>query len=281
MNIANKALINGFAIPVVGKGTWMTSSRKKNHIHFDDAARIENIKAGLDQGMTYIDTAERYANGREEILIGHAIKGYERNNLFLTSKISSKNLAYDEVISSVKASIKRMRGSYLDLCLIHQYNSKIPLKKTIKAMDYLIEKKLIKNIGVCDFTIAQLQEIQAHTKNKIVANQLRYNLTFRDPEQQKIIEYCQKNDIMIIAWRPWEQALMNEKTKKLLDELSSKYRKTPMQIALTWLLSQANIVVLTKMNTEKQQKEVADAFDFTIVAEDLKRLTLSDATLTA
>ncbi len=187
MKIAYKTLKNGFSMPIIGKGTWMTNIGRKPHASLKDNARIEKIKRAVDSGITYLDTAERYSNGYGETLIGKAIKEYSREKLFLASKVSSDNLGYDSVIASAKASIKRLQASYIDLYLIHQFNAEISLQETMRAMDYLIEQKLIKNIGVCNFTVEQLKEVQSYTKNKIAANQIHYNVMFRQPEQTGVV----------------------------------------------------------------------------------------------
>lgn len=267
----NITLKNGFSMPAIGKGTWRTDIKKKKHHTINEVAEIEEIKAAIDSGLTYIDTAERYADGYEETLIGLAIKG-QREKLFLASKVSAKNLDYDNVILSAKRSIKRLNASYLDLYLIHQYNPKISLQETMRAMDYLIEKKLIKNIGVCNFTPEQMEEAQSHTKNKIVANEVRYNFMNRGDEVIKIAEYCQKNDIMLIAWRPFQEEQLTPEAKTLLEEISNKYKKTPSQVATAWLASQPNTVVLTKLGLTEQIKTVLDGLNLKIDSEDLQKL---------
>jgi diketogulonate reductase-like aldo/keto reductase len=274
MNIPTQTIKDQLSVPVIGKGTWMTSLRKKQHYtNIDESPIIGEIKNAIDNGITYIDTAERYANGYSEMLIGKAIKKIDRNKLFLVSKVSASHLHYDDVITSVKASLKRLNAKYLDLYLIHQFNPKIPLKETMRAMDYLIEQKLVKNIGVCNFTIEQMKEAQSYTKNKIAANQLHYNYMFREAEKNGIIAYCQKNDILIIAWRPYQQELLTEKSKNLLDGIATKYKKTPLQIATLWLMAQPNTVVLSRFNKQFQIKEVADALGVKIDTKDIALLS--------
>ncbi|RJQ38506.1 aldo/keto reductase [Candidatus Microgenomates bacterium] len=268
MKIQCKTLKNGFAIPMVGKGTWMTDIAGKPRPTLNDEKRIEEIKEAIAAGISYIDTAERYTNGYGEILIGKAIKGLNREKLFLASKVSSDHLRYDSVISSAKSSLKRLQTSYLDLYLIHQFNPDLPLQETMRAMDYLIEKKMIKYIGVCNFTAEQLQEAQSHTKNKIVANQLRYNFLHRELEQTGIIEYCQKHDIVVIACRPFQLESLSLKIKAQLEEMASKYTKTPAQIAAAWLMLQTNIVVLSKLKTISQIEKIVEASQIKMDGKD-------------
>lgn len=255
-------------MPLIGKGTWMTNIGRKPHASLRDDARIEEIRRAIDNGINYIDTAERYSGGYTETLIGKAIKGYGREKLFLVTKVSSDNLGHESVIASAKLSIKRLQSSYIDLYLIHQFNPDISLQETMKAMDYLLEKKLIKYIGVCNFTVEQLEKAQSYTKNKIVVNQIHYNVMFKEPEQTKIVQYCQKNDVMVIAWRPFQQELLTKDTKALLDEMASKYNKTPSQIATIWLMSQANIVVLSKLDTLSEVEKIIDVCEVKMESKD-------------
>ncbi len=267
----NKTLKSGFSMPAIGKGTWMTNIGHKPRPSLKDDARIEEIKLALDNGITYIDTAERYANGYEETLIGKAIKGRNREKLFLVSKVSSDHLGYDDVIQSAKSSIKRMQAQYLDLFLIHQFNPEADLKETMKALDFLIEKKLVKNIGVCNFSVKELQEAQSFTKNKIVANQIHYNVSFREPEQNGVMEYCRKQDIMVIAWRPYEQELLTKKSRVTFDELAAKYGKTPSQIAAAWLSLQNNVVILSKLTKLNDIEKTIDAIGIKIEPKDIEK----------
>lgn len=271
MKIQNKTLENGFTIPLIGKGTWMPNLGRKPRPSLNDEKFKEEIQVAIDMGISYIDTAERYMNGYREKLVGQAIKGKQREKLFLVSKVSSDNLEYKNVIESAKASIKRLQTSYLDLYLIHQFNPSIDLKETMRAMDYLIDHKLIKNIGVCNFTVKQLQEAQSYTKNKIVVNQLHFNLMYRSPEQMEVVKYCQKNDIMVIAWRPFHQNLLTPKIKILLEEMASKYARTPFQIATAWLTSQPNIVVLTNLDNATQIEKATDAIQVQIEQKDIEK----------
>jgi aryl-alcohol dehydrogenase-like predicted oxidoreductase len=145
MTIPTKKLTNGFQIPVYGLGTWQMGGRLEHNVDNDDARDIQAIRDAIDAGVTHIDTAEKYADGYTETLIGKALVGYDRSKLFLVSKVKKENLAYDQVIASCKASLERLGTSYLDLYLIHFYNPDIPLAETFRALDELKEQGLIRN----------------------------------------------------------------------------------------------------------------------------------------
>ncbi|MEI6835766.1 MAG: aldo/keto reductase [Candidatus Falkowbacteria bacterium] len=272
MNIPIKKLNSGFEIPVLGFGTWLMGGRMKKEIGYDENNDIEVIKKTIELGGYRFDTAEMYADGYSEEILGKALMGVDRNSLFVTSKVSPNNLAYDDVISSCKKSLERLQMSYLDLYLVHMPNPDIPIEETMKAFDYLKEQGLVKNIGVCNFNVERLIEAQSQTKNKIVLNQVHYNLIFREPELKGVIEYCQNNDIFIEAWRPVQYGSLAKKGITIVDELCNKYNKTPSQIALNWLISQKNVITLTKTGNIKHLEENLDSVNWNMSDEDIELL---------
>ena len=271
MKIPTKILKSGFEMPVFGLGTWMMGGGFEHDPNNDDHADIHAIKNAIDNGITHIDTAEVYANGYAETLVGKAIKEYERKKIFLVSKVAPNHLHYDDVLSALEASLQRLQTEYLDLYLVHQPNPDTPIKETMKALDYAKQQGLIKHIGVSNFTVQRFQEAQSHTSNKIVANQLHYNLMFREPERKGLVTFCQENDVMFIAWRPVQKGLLT-KEQTIVSMLCEKYKKTPSQIAINWLLSQLNIVTLSKMRNVDHLKENLDALDWEMDQEDVEKL---------
>lgn len=272
MQIPQKTLPTDFSMPLFGLGTWPMGGKREHDLHNDDARDIAAIQKAIAMGITHIDTAERYAAGYCETLVGQAIKDIDRKKLFITSKISPEHLLYADVIASVKESLKRLGTDYLDLYLLHEPNPDIPIADTMHAMDDLVAEGLIRNIGVSNFTKERFEEAQFYAKNKIVANQVHYNLIFREPERKELVEYCQNNDVMLIAWRPVQRGALTEKGTKVLDEMCDKYHKTPAQIAISWLISQPNVVTISKMTDEKHLQENLETLNFTMATEDIEKL---------
>lgn len=273
MVIPTKKLKCGFEMPVFGLGTWMMGGDKNRDPNNDDEADIKAIQNAIEVGITHIDTAENYAEGHTEELVGQAIKDYDRSDLFLVSKVKGANLDYDDLIRACRDSLKRLQTNYLDLYLIHAPNPEIPIEETIQAMDTLMEEGLIRNIGVSNFTFERTEEAQAYTENKIVANQLHLNLIFRESERKGLLDYCQKNDIVFIAWRPVQKGELTKRgVYKILDEMCEKYNKTPAQIAINWLISQPNVVTLSKMRSSKHLKENLGAIGWQMEKEDIEGL---------
>lgn len=272
MNIPTKKLKNGAGMPVYGLGTWQMGGKTEHDLSNDDEADIKGIRQAIESGVTHIDTAEVYADGYSEILVGKAILGYDRPKLFIVSKVQSKNMSYDGILNSCKKSLERLGIEYLDLYLLHRYNSELPLKESMLALDELVYNGLVKNIGVCNFTKEHLAEAQSYTKNKIICNQVHLNLIFREPERTGLLSYCQKNDIFLSAWRPVEKGKILEDIPKILKEMCDKYQKTPAQIAINWLISQPYVITLSKTTNLDHLQENLGALNWQMEPVDIETL---------
>jgi diketogulonate reductase-like aldo/keto reductase len=272
MKVPEKKLKTGFRMPVFGFGTWRLGGGEQRDLNNDDQADINAIRAAIDLGITHIDTAEIYAQGRAEELVAEGIKNYGRKNLFITSKAQFNHLAYDKVIKSCKQSLRRLRLDYLDLYLAHRYNPDVDLRQTIAAFDELVKLGLVKNIGVSNFNLAHLKQAQAYSKNKIVCDQVHYNLMFREPEVSGLLEYCQTNDVFLVAWRPVGKGNLLVDLPPVLSELCQKYNKTPAQVAINWLVAQPNVLTLFKAGNVAHLRENFGAIGWEMSRQDIERL---------
>lgn len=264
-----KKLLNGFEIPVLGIGTYgLGGEHEPDYNH--DKESINAIKEAIKIGYNHIDTAELYGQGHSEELIGKAIKDFDRKKLSITTKVYKTNLKYNQVVKSAKASLKRLGTEYIDLYLIHAPNPEIPIKETMEAMNYLVGQNLVKNIGVSNFNINQIKEAQKYSKNPIVANQVKYNLWAKI--DTKTIKWCQENNLLVIAHKPFGRGKVTTEKIKLLSDLAKKYNKTEPQIILNWLISKKNVVVLFKASNKKHLKENKNIFDFHLTEEENNKL---------
>lgn len=268
MNIPTKKLTTGFELPVYGLGLWQMGGRWEADAS-NDAQEIEAIRAAIDAGITHIDTAESYGDGHAEELLGKALESYDRTKLFIASKVSKDNQSYEDLHRSFEASLKRIGTDYLDLYLLHRFP--LPgtdLKGTMRAMDELVEQGKVKHIGVCNMTPNRFNAVQALTKNKLVCNQVHYNVQYREIEKSGVLQDAQDNDVMIVAWRPLQKGILPE--TPLLNELAKKYDKTSSQIAINWLISQQNVVTICKTSDVGHLKENLGAVGWTMDAKDVE-----------
>lgn len=272
-----KILDENVKIPVFGIGTWGIGGGMVRST-INDKKDINAIKTAVELGMTHIDTAEMYGNGHCEELVGIAIKDYNREELFITTKVLPEHLRYNDVIKAAERSLRRLKTDYIDLYLIHGPNPNIPIEETMKAMDYLVEQKMAKFNGVSNFGVEHIKEALKYTKNKIVANQIEYNLlarnrgSFTNDMESDIIPYCEGNDILVIAYAPLAKGRLTKPGYKILDEMARKYNKTQAQIALNWLISQKNVVVIPKSTNIEHLKENLGAVGWRLKQEDIDRL---------
>jgi diketogulonate reductase-like aldo/keto reductase len=272
-----KEFSSGLRIPVLGIGTWSIGGGMTADTSHDKEA-ILAIRTAIRLGMTHVDTAELYGDGHAEELVGEAIREFDRETLFITTKVKWSNLRYEDVVKAAKRSLKRLKTGYIDLYLVHAPNSAIPIQETMKAMDYLVEKELTRFIGVSNFSVEQVEEAQQYAQNRIVANEIEYNLLVRESGmytenmESKIIPYCQKKDMIVIAYRPLARGELTKPGIKLLDELAKKYDKTQAQIALNWLISKPNIVAIPKAAKIDHIKENLGAIGWKLSREDLQGL---------
>jgi diketogulonate reductase-like aldo/keto reductase len=271
--IEYKTLKNGFSIPTYGIGTWNLGGSWQQGPHNEDSPDILAIRSAVDKrGITHIDTAELYGEGNTERLIGQALKGRDRSRLLLASKVTYTHLGYDDVINACKESLKRLMTPYLDLYIVHRYNAEFPLKETMRAMEYLKDEGLIRNIGVSNFGVEHLKEAQSYTKYPIVCDQVHYNLEVREAEHSGLLDYCQQNDIMLVAYRPLQKGMITTNPPEILKEMSEKYKKTPSQVALNWLISQQNVAVIAKTKSIVHLDENLGALGWHLSEVDIEKL---------
>jgi len=274
MQIPTKKLKNGFEIPVLGIGTWKmwgTTTRDKSN---NDLRDIQAIKYAISQGLTCIDSAEMYAGGYSETLLWEAIKNTPREELFLSSKVRGDNCSYKAIKNACMNSLKRLGVEYLDLYYIHWRDDRFSLKEAMRAMNELVDEGLIRYIWVSNFSKETLEEAQSHSEYLIVANQVHYNLIFREPEVSGLLEYCRKNDVMIVAWRPFEYGdFGSSEAQEILDDMSQKYEKSHFQIALNWIISHPNVVTLFMSRTPENIDDNLWSIWWEMKQVDIKKLS--------
>ena len=128
----------------------------------------------------------------------------------------------------------------------------------MKALDYLVKNKLVRYIGVSNFSIKLLKEAQSYTKNKIIADQVEYNFLYRAPERD-LLKYCQENKIFLIAYKPLCGGKLIDSRNSFFVKFSKKHKKTRIQLSLNWLISKDNVIAIPKSSTAKHIRENASA----------------------
>jgi 2,5-diketo-D-gluconate reductase B len=250
-------LKDGNKIPVLGLGTWQLTGKRC----------IDIVEKALELGYRHIDTAEIYENQSE---IGKAIKYFNRSEIFLTSKVWTNHLHYDDVMEACDRTLKELNTDYLDLYLIHWPSMSVPFEETFKALEELVADGKVKSVGVSNFTINHLKEALEVAKNPITVDQVEFHPYLY---QKGLLEFCNKNGLVLTAYSPLGRGSIprDETIRKIAD----KYNKTPAQVCLRWCL-QKGVVVIPKSGSEEHLKENLDIFDWNISKEDMKRIDSLD-----
>lgn len=266
-----KKLANGLMMPVLGLGTWEMGGRQTSDTT-KDKEEVAALRRGISLGVTHIDTAEMYGAGHAEELVGEAIKHYKRDDLFITTKVWSSHLRHDDLVSSMKGSLKRLGVEYVNLYLVHWPNPDVPLKETMNALEHCVDEGYTRSIGVSNFSASLLAEAQSHVrKHVLVADQVQYSLAEQSPRKE-LLPYCEKNNVIIIAYRPLERGQLTGSGHPVLDELAAKYHKTRAQISLNWLISQKNVVVIPKASKLEHLKDNVGAVGWKLSDADIAKL---------
>ena len=265
-------------VSVIGMGTyydatWIASSRLLGPRQGREA-KIAALKRGIEVGINLIDTAEMYDT---EPLVADAIRDWARDTIFIATKVSPMHLKYNQVLKAAERSLERLQCPYIDLYQIHWPNPLVPIKETMKAMEKLVDEGKVSYIGVSNFSLSQTREVEeALSKHELISNQVEYSLKVRTIEPD-LLPYCDKNGIVILAYRPIAHgALANPsgRLKTILDELGQKHGgKTPAQIALNWLLNKSKVVFpIPRASRPQRVEENVGAVGWSLDSDDLVRL---------
>jgi diketogulonate reductase-like aldo/keto reductase len=264
--VPTTTLPDGEPVPVLGQGTW--------HMAEDPSRRrseIAALRTGLDLGLTLIDTAELYAHGAAEELVGEAIRG-RRDEVFLVSKVLPEHATRSGTVAACERSLGRLGTDRLDLYLLH-WREEISLEWTLEGFRELVHRGLIRNWGVSNFDIADMQELERLPGGTAVAtDQVLYNLTRRGIEWD-LLPWCRSRRIPIMAYSPIEQGRMLH--DPVLKRMAERLNATPAQVALAWLLRQELLIAIPKAGTPGHVRENHGALDIRFSEGDLAELDLA------
>ena len=256
-------LPSGERIPVLGQGTW--------HLAEVPARRDEEILAlrrGLDLGMTVIDTAEMYADGEAEKLVGEAIAG-RRDEVFLVSKVLPQHATARGTVAACESSLRRLGTDRIDLYLLH-WRGRVPLADTIEAFGGLQQAGLIRYWGVSNFDTPDMKELTAQPGGPEVAtDQVLYNLSRRGPELN-LFPLLRELRVPIMAYSPIEQGRILG--HPVLREIAERHDATPAQIALAWVLRRDDVCAIPRASRLEHTNENRAAADIQLDQADLSQL---------
>ena len=218
----------GVMIPEVGLGTWKYRGGP------------QPLQRGIELGANLIDTAEMY---RTEDAVGVAIRGI-RDRVFVATKVLGSNLRYDQVMRAAEKSLHLLDDGVIDLYQIHWPSHSVPIAETMRAMEELVDRGMVRHIGVSNFSVGQLRDAQAAmSKTPIVCNQVLYNLKRRGIERD-LLPYCEEAGITVMAYTPLADGSLAVRPRvragrnwEALEGVAREAGRTPAQVALNWCLT--------------------------------------------
>lgn len=247
----------GTTVPVLGQGTWHMG--EKGH---QRSAEIAGLCLGIEQGLTLIDTAEMYADGGAEEIVGQAIAG-QRDKVFIVSKVYPHNAGRKAMPVSCEASLRRMNTDYIDLYLLH-WPGQYPLEETVEAFERLREAGKIGRWGVSNFDVSDMMELD---NPDCATNQVLYN-----PEQRGIefdlLPWAANRHLPTMAYCPIGQA-GNLLYHPALQEVAQRHNATPAQICLAWVLRQDNMIAIPKATNPEHIRLNVAAAQIQLSSQDL------------
>ncbi len=258
--------------PILALGTWTIGGLKDPNPNNDDQKDIKIIKTAVDNDVTLIDTAQNYANGRCEELIGQALQGMSRDSFQILDKQRKERLQYSQVIEDVDLSLSRLGVDYIDYFFCHAPTNEEDVREFFRATNELIRSGKIKNVGVSNFGPNMLRVALETSEHPIVANQIHVSTVDDDAETTGTIEFCQQNNIAVQAYRPIMNIRENQKSFDVVKSLSKKYEVSPEQIVLAYLHSKYDCVFTIKSSSKQHWDEIKSALEISLSQKDIDEI---------
>lgn len=259
-------LANGRTVPAIGQGTWFLGDDPSVR-----STEIEALQKGIEAGMTLIDTAEMYGSGRSERLVGDAIKGFDRDSLFLVSKVLPQNAGKSRMRRALEGTLSRMGTDHLDLYLYH-WRGSYPLSETVACFEELKREGLIRGWGVSNFDVDDMEELW-HTPGgtACLVDQVLYHTGSRGIEYA-LIPWMKKHRVTLMSYCPLAQAgslrrgLFHD---GVLKDIAAKYGVTVPEILLAWNVRSGNTIAIPRSGKAAHTLSNAHAGTIELTEEDL------------
>lgn len=260
-------LKDGTLLPRIGMGTWLLGDKTECR-----QQEIEALQAGIEVGIKVIDTAEMYGQGRSEQLVGQAISKYDREDIFLVSKVFPHNAGRQSIGKSLRQSLNFLNTEYLDMYLLH-WRGSIPLRETVECMEELVAEGKIRRWGVSNFDVDDMEElISIPGGENCAVNQVLYHLGSRGVEYD-LLPWLEQHDIPLMAYCPLAQAgdLREELLgSRELQDIADKYRISVLQLLLAFVLQKKNVFAIPRSGKKEHVLANWEVRDLILEQEDLE-----------
>jgi diketogulonate reductase-like aldo/keto reductase len=258
--IRSTKLPSGEEVPVLGLGTWHLAEGRRRR-----QEEIKALRLGLDLGMNLIDTAEMYADGEAEELVGEAIAG-RREGVFLVTKVLPHHATRRGTIAACEQSLRRLKTEWIDLYLLH-WREQILLSETVEGFQELIDSEMIRYWGVSNFDVSDMIELfEIEGGANVTTDQVLYNITRRGIEFD-LLPWCRERNIPIMAYSPIEQGRLL--AHPVIRHIAELHKATPAQVSLAWVLRQEGVIAIPRSGTPEHARENRAAADLQLTRRDL------------
>jgi diketogulonate reductase-like aldo/keto reductase len=240
----------------IGIGTWNiggtftadpSAKYKGAEPNYDnEAAEIEAIRYSISKGQNHIDCAELYGAFHTDEVVGKAIAGLEREDLYIADKLWKTSVGKGLVRATVEQMLQKLGTDYLDMLYIHAPWGGVNWQEAIPQIDELIDEGIVRDFGVSNFTVADMVQARKIAKHPIVANQMNYNVLYKDEVNQEFRDYCRENSIQIVAYQPVKRQEVLD--NKAIQDIAKAHNATAAQVALAWLLAQDALPIPKAIN---------------------------------
>ncbi len=222
----------------------------------DDDREIEAIRAAVELGQNHIDTAQLYGAGHTEEIVGEAISGLDREELFIATKVWRSHSLRHAVPHAAEESLRKLRIDVLDLLYVHAPWDSIPMDEYIAGLDDAVDAGLTRAIAVSNFSADQLLTAVRLSRHPIVANQVRYNLLHHGQVDSHMRDICAEHGVTIVAYRPVERRLLaDQATSPAVLDIAAEVGCTPAQLAIAWVINQPGVVTIPKASSREHLEE--------------------------
>lgn len=264
----------------IGIGTWNiggtfkvnpSAEYKGAEPNYDnEEAEIEAIRYSISKGQNHIDCAELYGAFHTDEVVGKAIAGLKREDLYIADKLWRTSVGKGLVRATVQDMLRKLGTNYLDMLYIHAPWNDVTWQEAIPQIDELIDEGIVRDFGVSNFTVTNMKQTLQFAKHPIVANQMNYNVLYKDEVSKEFQDYCRENNIQIIAYQPVKrQAVLGDKN---IQEIAKAHNATPAQVAIAWLLAQGALPIPKAINKAHIDENV-EAISVKLSEEELELLS--------
>jgi len=269
---------NGRSLHPVGIGTWGIASEKTQEdnkyagvkpVKGSEDSEVEALRYSLDQGQNHLDCAELYGGFYTDEVVGRAVQGYDREDLFIADKLWKCSVAKGKVRSVVEKMLEKLGTDYLDMLYIHAPWDDAPWQEAIPQINDLIEEGIVRYFAVSNFNVVDMKKAVELSEHAIAANQINYNVLNKTMVNEEFIAYCVENDIEIVAYQPIKRGEVFN--NPVILGIAEMHKVSASQVAITWLL-QNDAIPIPKATSKPHIDDNLAVLELTLSEEEMDSL---------